>query len=168
LGSSIICADVFLSGCTPAGNQRDASGFRLDLLDEVAETIFPETAESPGAKSANAGAFMKTIVTDCYTEEDMKIFLAGQEDIDRRSSERFGNDFLGLNPRQRHQLLVTLDEESRNQEDPAAHYFTMMHQLTVWGYFSSETGATQALRYNQVPGRFDGCIPYNGETYQTG
>ena len=37
----------------------------------------------------------------------------------------------------------------------------MIKQMTVWGYFSSEVGATQALRYVPVPGRFEGCIPYN-------
>jgi hypothetical protein len=28
------------------------------------------------------------------------------------------------------------------------------------GYFTSEIGAKQALRYLPVPGRFEGCIPY--------
>jgi hypothetical protein len=36
----------------------------------------------------------------------------------------------------------------------------MMKQLTVWGYFTSEAGATKALRYVPVPGRYEGCIPY--------
>lgn len=40
------------------------------------------------------------------------------------------------------------------------HYFTMMRQLTLWGYFSSETGMTKALRYVETPGRYDGAYPY--------
>jgi len=36
----------------------------------------------------------------------------------------------------------------------------MMKELTIWGYFSSEPGATKALRYIAVPGHYDGCIPY--------
>lgn len=39
----------------------------------------------------------------------------------------------------------------------------MMKELTIWGYFTSEPGTTKALRYNPIPGRFDGCIPYTGE-----
>jgi hypothetical protein len=35
-----------------------------------------------------------------------------------------------------------------------------MKQLTLLGYFTSEPGATKALRYNPVPGKFEGCIPY--------
>jgi hypothetical protein len=38
--------------------------------------------------------------------------------------------------------------------------FGMMKQLTVWGYFTSEVGATKALRYVAVPTRYEGCIPY--------
>ncbi|MDQ6609151.1 MAG: gluconate 2-dehydrogenase subunit 3 family protein, partial [Bacteroidota bacterium] len=40
------------------------------------------------------------------------------------------------------------------------HYFTMMKQLALLGFFTSKPGATQALRYNPVPGKFEGIIPY--------
>jgi len=62
--------------------------------------------------------------------------------------------------------LVTLDKEAKKsmiknkKEDEQAHYFSMMKQLTLWGYFTSKPGATQALRYVAVPGRYEGCIPY--------
>ena len=28
------------------------------------------------------------------------------------------------------------------------------------GFFTSEVGCTQALRYIETPGRFDPCVPY--------
>ena len=45
-------------------------------------------------------------------------------------------------------------------EDPPAHYFRMMKELALLGYFTSEIGATQALRYVEAPGRYDPCVPY--------
>lgn len=36
----------------------------------------------------------------------------------------------------------------------------MLRDLTVLGYFTSEIGATQALNYIEVPGRYEGCIDY--------
>ena len=36
----------------------------------------------------------------------------------------------------------------------------MMKELTLLGYFTSEVGATKALRYLPVPGRYDGNVPY--------
>jgi hypothetical protein len=38
-------------------------------------------------------------------------------------------------------------------------FFLMMKGLTVTGYFTSEIGATQALEYLPIPGKFEACIP---------
>ena len=45
-------------------------------------------------------------------------------------------------------------------EDPPSHYFRMMKELALLGYFTSEIGCTQALRYVESPGRYDPCVPY--------
>jgi hypothetical protein len=44
--------------------------------------------------------------------------------------------------------------------DPPTKYFRMMKELALLGYFTSEIGATQALRYVESPGRYDPCVPY--------
>jgi hypothetical protein len=44
--------------------------------------------------------------------------------------------------------------------EPANKYFRMMKELALLGYFTSEIGATQALRYVESPGRYDPCVPY--------
>lgn len=45
-------------------------------------------------------------------------------------------------------------------EDTPTHYFRMMKELALLGYFTSEIGCTQAQRYVESPGRFDPCVPY--------
>jgi hypothetical protein len=50
-------------------------------------------------------------------------------------------------------------QKDKKKEDPS-HYFRMMKELTLLGYFTSEIGSKQARRYVPVPGRFEGCIPY--------
>src|ERR671914_1801568 len=44
--------------------------------------------------------------------------------------------------------------------DSPAHYFRMMKELALLGYFTSEIGCKQAQRYVESPGRFDPCVPY--------
>jgi hypothetical protein len=44
--------------------------------------------------------------------------------------------------------------------EPPTKYFRMMKELALLGYFTSEVGATQALRYVESPGRYDPCVPY--------
>ena len=72
---------------------------------------------------------------------------------------------MAIDPAQRKELLTGIDKEakaygaSKKPEDPN-HYFRLMKELTLLGYFTSEPGATKALRYVAVPGRYEGCIPY--------
>jgi len=44
--------------------------------------------------------------------------------------------------------------------DTPSHYFRMMKELTLLGYFTSEIGCKQAQRYVEAPGRFDPCAAY--------
>jgi Gluconate 2-dehydrogenase subunit 3 len=44
--------------------------------------------------------------------------------------------------------------------DAPPHYFRMMKELALLGYFTSEIGYNQAMRYVEAPGRFDPCLPY--------
>ncbi len=166
VGGTIIGAEAFLSGCKTTGKKEGL--FATDdvaLLDEVGETILPTTPDSPGAKATGIGQFMKTIVTDCYEDKDQQIFTAGIGKLNDASNKKFSKDFMSLTADQRHDLLVDLDTEAKNYEkskkdsDPT-HYFSMIKQLTIWGYFTSKPGATEALRYVAIPGHFDGCVPY--------
>ncbi len=70
--------------------------------------------------------------------------------------------FMDSSPEQRHDLLVALDKEAKEYQTlkRPTHYFRMMKELTLWGYFTSEIGATKALRYVAVPGKYEGCIDY--------
>lgn len=45
---------------------------------------------------------------------------------------------------------------------PALHWFTPIQQLTLFGFFTSEVGATQVLRYEPVPGEYIGDLEYDG------
>ena len=169
LGGTLIGAEAFLSGCSTPDKKFGAAGLNfspddISFLDEVGETIIPATS-TPGAKEAKIGEFMKTIVSDCYEEKDQKIFLDGMQKLEDACKKKTGKSFLACDPQQRHDLLVELDKEQKDYmgkkkpEDPS-HYFRMMKELTLWGYFTSEPGATKALRYVAVPGRYEGCIPY--------
>jgi hypothetical protein len=130
----------------------------IALLDEVAETILPET-KTPGAKAAHVGAFMALMVTDTYEEREQQIFRDGMRQLQAAS-------FMEATPAQRLALLERLDREQKaymdaheGDDDAPAHYFRLMKQLTLLGYFTSEIGCTQAMRYIEAPGRFDPCVP---------
>lgn len=163
LGGTLVGASSFLAGCKRADKQL-FSKEDLAYLDEIAETILPET-KTPGAKAAQVGKFMTIMVSDCYDEKEQTIFRDGIKKIDDHSKEKFGKLYLAIAPEQRHELLVQIDNgqkqymKNKKEEEPV-HYFRMMKELTLLGYFTSKPGCTQAKRYMPVPGKYIGCVPY--------
>jgi hypothetical protein len=168
LGGTVVGANLFLEGCKPADKKAtaatDFSQDDIDYLDEIADTIIPDT-DTPGAKAAKVGSFMTVMVKDCYDEKDQNIFRDGMDKINSASKKKYDKVFMQLTPQQRHELLVQIDNEQKEftrkkkQDDPN-HYFRLMKELTLLGYFTSEIGCTKALRYVESPGRYEGCIPY--------
>lgn len=163
LGGALAGANSFLTGCTATGKGL-FSKEDIAYLDEIAETILPETT-TPGAKAAQAGLFMTVMVNDCYDETEQAIFKKGMDTLNKRSLSEFGDPFMQITPAQRHELLVQVDKEQKQymkdkKDDDPAHYFRMMKELTLLGYFTSKPGCTQAKRYMPVPGKYIGCVPY--------
>jgi len=165
LGGSVIGSQLFLSGCSTTKERSNLlTDFDVPLLDEIGETILPDSEQSPGAKAAHVGEFIKTMVNDCYDQQETEIFIKGLATVDQKSKASYGELFLGLSKQQRLELLSKFDKEAtENEGSDQPFFFAMVKELTIWGYFTSEPGATKALRYNPIPSRFDGCIPYNGE-----
>ena len=146
------------------------------LLDEIAETILPATS-SPGAKAAKTGAFMALMVNDVYTDRARAVFHDGLRQVEAACLEANGMGFMRASPAQRFAVLEALDREQKavmdarlpeptnrapvaeSQNSEPAHYFRMMKELALLGYFTSEIGCTKALRYIESPGRFDPCAP---------
>jgi hypothetical protein len=153
------------------------SAAEIALLDEIAETILPETS-SPGAKAAKTGAFMALMVTDAYTVRAREVFREGMRQLDAASVSANGAPFMSASPAQRLTLLQALDREQKAvmdarrpppatraplqvvDNDEPAHYFRMMKELALLGFFTSEAGCTKAMRYIEAPGRFDPCAPF--------
>lgn len=189
-GGVVIGADVFLTGCKvgPKAEAGFTAG-NIALLDEIGETIIPATA-TPGAKAAKIGEFMKVIVTDCYTQKQEDAFMQGILDIQTACDKMHSKSFMDCTEAERKDLLLSLEKEAkefnlkRDEHDAPlkeahkkqletppfkgvtefdaspSHYYTMMKQLTLWGFFTSETGMTETLRHAPVPGKYDGAVPY--------
>lgn len=166
-GGAVIGGEFFLAGCKTKDAEVSGMAFSnndIAFLDEVAETIIPKTTTA-GAKEAEVGKFMTVMVNDCYEEADQKIFHDGMKKLDEACNKMHGHSFIKAEPAHRKELLTSLDNESKeymknkNKEDPD-HYFLMMKQLTLLGYFTSKPGLEQNFNYKQVPGNYDGAVPY--------
>lgn len=167
LGGTVVGANLFMEyGCQPESKKVNElfNQDQVNLMNEVGETILPATS-SPGAKAAEVGTFMTVMVKDCYTEKDQKVFLEGLDKLEKDFDKKYGTGFMEADAKKRTEFLTALDAEqkkyteTKKEEDPA-HYFRMLKELTLLGFFTSEVGCTKAQRYVDVPGRYDGNVPY--------
>lgn len=167
----------FLTACAKDRGAAAATGIGsftpedIAFLDDVSDTILPDTAKSPGARAAKTGAFMAIMVTDTYAPEDQAVFRAGMKALDEASTKaNGGKTFTAASAAERTTLLETLDKEQHalqktRKPEEKQHYFRMMKELTMSGFFTSEIGYMKAMRYVETPGRFDPCVEHKaGET----
>jgi len=166
MGGTIIGTQFLVSGCRPAGAivAQLFEKTNLALLNEFAEVIIPKT-DTPGAKEANVGLFIASALRDCYTPANQEIFITGLTLFKKQVKQKHNIDFMALNQQQRIEVITGVDAEMQNyrsKREPNApyHYYQMMKELTLLGYFTSEAGCTKALRYLPVPGKFDGDYLY--------
>jgi len=145
----------------------------IALLDDVAETILPRS-DTPGARDAAVGQFIARYSAACYPPEHIALLKFGISDIDARMQALQSKEFRQAGGEAKISLLVSIDRQAKeharlvdaNPDGHAPHYFTLMKQLTLFGFFTSEPGATRVARYRPVPGRYKGCIPYvKGQTF---
>jgi hypothetical protein len=147
--------------CSSDARQASTSGVLSrsdqDLIEEIADTLLPTTAASPGAKAANVGPAINLILTDCYKADDQQRVVKGLEAFRATCRERRGGEFASLSRADRESVLREIDAEAR--KPGASHYYPLFAELARGAYFSSEIGLTRALRYTLSPGRWDGCVP---------
>jgi hypothetical protein len=161
-GATLIGESVWLAAdaAPSAASLSMFSAGEVALLDEIADTILPATS-TPGAKAAGVGPFIAVMVRDVYDARQQKIFRAGLATLERGCRKQNGAGFMACTPEQRTAFLEQLDREQYAQRNSGTpHYFRMMKELTLLGYFTSEIGYTQAMRYTETPARFDPCVPY--------
>ena len=80
--------------------------------------------------------------------------------IDNITEESLSVVFIKLSADQQFQLLTELDLGVNRFNKTQRQSFKMLKQFICFGYYTSEVGATQELRYDAVPGGFKGSIPY--------
>ena len=135
----------------------------------AAERILP-ASETPGATDAGVAGFIDRMLADWFEPAERERFLAGLPELDQRSRERTGRDFADASEAEQVAMLTALDEELSALREAGRggeanrHWFGMLKFLTVYGYFTSEPAARKTLGSYPLPGRFDGCAPYQAPT----
>ena len=131
---------------------------QADTLDIVAELIMPAT-DTPGAREAGVPQFVDRALADYCTPADAAVVRAGLNRIEAEARAEYGAAFAALPPGKQIALLARYEAEGRGPPATRKPFFPVLRELVTVGYFTSEPGATKAVRYDPVPGAFRGCVP---------
>ena len=148
--------------------RRTGGARRFAVLDDhqaetvalLADMIIPET-DTPGARAARVPEFIDLLLGEWAPDDDRNRFLEGLADVDARARAASAADFLSASEAQRGAILSALDTEAQERRkatsDGKPSFFEQMKFVTVFGYCTSEVGATSELHYEVIPGSFDAC-----------
>lgn len=144
----------------PAGQAlRALTAAQAALVATLAEHIIP-TTDTPGARAARVDAFIDALLADILTPAERERFLTSLAEVDARARAAAGAGFLEATADQQVAVLDALEREARLPGSADTAFFPWLKELTLVGYYTSEIGASQELRYVHVAGRYDGDVPY--------
>ena len=135
---------VSLAGCSAPASIAE----QMSLITAVSDRIIPVT-DTPGAVAAGVPEYIAAVFDKHFTEEQQEEFLSGLEVI-------AATGFAGQSPDQQDETLSGF--ASASDSDAGRAIFQQLHDMTLFGYYTSET-ATQELSYEEIPGRYDACVP---------
>ena len=156
-----------ITGCQTGSEREKETVFNEEhenILAEIADTIIPDT-DTPGAKKAGVGPFIVMMMNDCYPDSTRKVVMNGVGEVQKRSKSEYKKPFVSMSLEDRENLLKKMEEEVKDKSEvskseskgASPQFFKLVRELTLFGYFTSEIGATQALNYVAIPGRYEEC-----------
>ena len=155
-----------LNRCTPSGEPGWKTKFlgndQVDLVSSMTETILPKT-DTPGAIELHIPEFVDLMLADNYTKSEQDRFLTGLKDFQERTRSKNNRKFEKCTPEDKSSLIE--EEENHSYENfwqtHQMSFYLMLKELTLLGYFTSDYVMNNMLDYHPVPGRYEGCIPFN-------
>jgi hypothetical protein len=154
----LLVLPAWANGWNKASVMSFETGFSLGqdaLLAEMVETIIPAT-DTPGAKALHVHTFIQKMITDCYEQDVQQNTLKGLLTVEELSKQQFGQPFVACPASQRMDILGRLEKSEDTQQKS---FYSLIKELTIQGYLSSEYVMVNHSNYQMAPGHYYGCVP---------
>lgn len=162
LTSSVIFG--ILNGCQPTGKPDWTPVFltpeQIPLINSITDCILPST-ETPGALELHVPEFIDLMLKDNYPKKDQDLFKNGLVSFQNKVKEKYNSTFEECSKEDQIDFL-TLEDTNAIQAKERSFYI-IVKELTLLGFFTTETVMNTMLNYNPVPGEHKACIPLKPE-----
>lgn len=128
---------------------------QLALVRELGEIIIP-TTDTPGAIAAGVHDFINHFVVYCASKDEQQALQATLKRINTSG----GKPFLLLDKTQQIDLLNNMEQAKNGFNQQDRNSFKQLKALVVFGYYTSEIGASQELAYLAIPGGYKGNFKF--------
>jgi gluconate 2-dehydrogenase gamma chain len=127
-------------------------------VDVLSEIIIPADDRSPGAKAAKVADYIDFVLSESPAAAK-QAWTEGLTALDDASTAQFGKPFAAATPEQQVALLTDASKNEFNATTPLERFFSEVKGRTIHGYYTSEIGIHQELKYkgNQFLPEFVGC-----------
>jgi len=155
-------ARIQADGAAPAGKVLSPSQFTT--LETLVEAIIPADDRSPGAKQARVADYIDLLLSESEPEWTLQ-WMGGLAALDAESTKRFNSPFARLNATQIDAILRDASRNEREPKTPLEEFFVVSKEATIRGYYTSEIGIHQELKYqgNKFLREFVGCQTEDGK-----
>jgi hypothetical protein len=127
----------------------------MKLIGEVSELIIP-TTDTGGALAAGVPDFVKMMLSNWFSEKERDNFMAGMHKFSAGARNKYGKEFAALPASQKNEYFAALlaaAETAPTRTSPAP-FVVLMKRLTIFGYYTSELGATIELHQKIASDRY--------------
>ena len=137
---------------------------QFQTLEALVEMIIPADDRSPGAREARVADYIDLLISELEPAGALQ-WIGGLAALDAESAARFKAPFVRLTSSQADVILRDISRHERDPRTPLEEFFVVAKQATVNGYYTSEIGIHQELRYqgNRFLREFVGCETENGQ-----
>jgi hypothetical protein len=127
-------------------------------VDRLSDLIIPADDHSPGASAAKVADFIDYLLSG-VNDEEQRVWRTGLKTLDRTTTSRWRHAFVDCPAEQQIAVLTEMAARENSPRSKLEHLFVQLKERTVQGYYSSEIGIHQELRYkgNTYLDEFVGC-----------
>jgi gluconate 2-dehydrogenase subunit 3-like protein len=137
---------------------------QFETLEILVEAIIPTDDRSPGAKQARVTDYVDLLLSEGDGQLTLQ-WVGGLAALDAEAGSRFRAPFSRLDASQVDAILQRISRNERAPQTPLETFFVMAKQATIRGYYTSNIGIHEDLRYkgNQFLREFVGCQTEDGK-----
>lgn len=156
LSPSVLAGLARAQPAAPGGGARYLEAGAFATAAAAAERILPRT-ETPGAGDVGVPGFIDLMAGEYLTPAEKTLLLGGLAELDAAARAAHGRAFAALPAAAQDEVLGRIARTAEMRKEKTG--FHVLRELTIAGYFTSETVGRTVTHYDPVPGEYRGCIP---------